>query len=103
MFPFVAVKVRPYCVGVDILVNSMAIPLVIYSEFWYLSWIFHSLFYKLISIFIFFLHTFSMGEKTSARLHRERTVRRRLASSVLSASYDTRRRIVHQGIIVQNL
>ena len=42
-----------------------------YSEFWYLSLIF----YKLIRILIFLLHTFSMGEKTSARLNRERTVR----------------------------
>ena len=73
---------RQNCVGVDILVifsNSMAKTLVNYSEFWYLSQIFHSLFYKLISIFIFLLHTFSMGEKTSARLHRERTVPRHYA------------------------
>ena len=69
------VKIRPNCVGVDILFNSMAKTLVNYSEFWYLSRIFHSLLYKFISIFIFLLHTFSTGEKTSARLHRERTVR----------------------------
>ena len=48
-------KIRHYCVGVDILViffNSIAKTLVNYSEFWYLSRIFHSLFYKLISIII---------------------------------------------------
>ena len=38
----------------------MAKALVNYSEFWYLSRIFHSLFYKLISIFIFLLLTFSI-------------------------------------------
>ena len=68
--------------GVDILVmffNSMAKALVNYSELWYLSWIFHSLLYKLISIFIFLLHTLSMGEKTSAQPHRERTVPRHYA------------------------
>ena len=30
------VKIRPYYVGVDILVNSMAKTLVNYSEFWYI-------------------------------------------------------------------
>ena len=61
----------------------MAKTLVNYSEFWYLSRIFHSLFYKLISIFIFLLLTFSIGEKNSARLHRERTVCRHCSRSLV--------------------
>ena len=40
-----------------------------------ISRIFPTLFSKLISIFIFLLNTFSMGEKTRARLTQERTVR----------------------------
>ena len=40
-----------------------------------ISRIFPTLLSKLISIFIFLLNTFSMGEKTRARLTQERTVR----------------------------
>ena len=69
--------------------NSMAKTLVNYSESWYLSRIFHSLFHKLFSIFIFLLHTFSMGEKTSARLHRASL----LCAVVFSASHGTRKLI----------
>ena len=53
----------------DIFFNGTAKTLVIYDEFRYISRIFPTLFSKLISIFIFILiHTFSMGEKTRARL-----------------------------------
>ena len=59
----------------DIFFNGTAKTLVIYGEFRYISRIFPTLFSKLISIFIFLLNTFSMGEKTRARLTQERTVR----------------------------
>ena len=68
------VEIHLICLGVDILVN-MAKSLVKDSESWYLSLIFHSLFYKLISIIYFLLQyiLYDMGVKTSARLrlHRE--------------------------------
>ena len=69
----------------DIFFNGTARTLVIYGEFRYISRIFPTLFSKLISIFIFLLNTFSMGEKTRARLTQERTVVSIMRNGVLSS------------------
>ena len=56
-----------------------------YSEVELLWLYFPLLVYKLISLFIFLLHTFAIGEKTSGRLHQERTFRRHYAVAFLQS------------------
>ena len=62
--------------------DSTAKTLVIYTEFWYFSRSFSTLFSQLISIFMSLLHTFSMGVKIDARLPRSE----RFASIMRSGS-----------------